>query len=162
MGYLLISFGGYLTFYDSVRRNILDSYTEVAAKDMVILAVEFGLCVSLLFSIPLNHFPLRRALTQLLGIEPTLWQHVTLTTAAVLSALALALCVPAITLIMAFFGATSAVTLVFILPGLLYIRLGPSQGVWHKLPAGVLAASGVVIGCVSVFNLIGHKLAPEG
>jgi amino acid permease len=154
--YLLVSFGGYLTFYDSVSRNILDSYMEVAAKDMVILGVELGFCISLLFSIPLNHFPMRRALTQLLDIEPTLMQHVALTTTALLAALVLALCIPAITFVMALFGATSAVSLVFILPGLLYIRLSPeSRGLQYKLPAGLLAATGVVVGCVSLAGLVG-------
>jgi len=73
---------------------------------------------------------------------------------AIGAVLFLAIVVPSITAVFGLIGATSSVSLVFIFPCSIYLRV--EEGDWkskHKIPAVVMLVLGCLIGVVSLFGV---------
>lgn len=156
--YFCVSIFGYLTFYDTTRNDILQSYTDNTAKDdWVIVFMSMALMISFDLSVPSIHFPFRKVLNEVLNLkqEVSLGMHMFLTCSVIGIALVLALAVPFITTVMSVFGATTSVSLVFLLPTSIYVKL--ERGPWlsmQKFPAVCMFLLGVFIGILSLGGII--------
>lgn len=156
--YFFVSIFGYLTFYDTIRNDVLQSYMGHAdgPAGVPILLMGFALMISFDLSIPTIHFPYRKALYEVLGLtQVSLPLHVFLTCSTIGLVLLLALSVPFITTVMSVFGATFSVSLVFLLPTAIYCKL--EKGPWHskeKLPALCMFVLGLAIGCISLTGIV--------
>eukprot|EP01064_Diplonema_japonicum_P007196 TRINITY_DN14894_c0_g2_i1.p1 TRINITY_DN14894_c0_g2~~TRINITY_DN14894_c0_g2_i1.p1 ORF type:complete len:520 (+),score=119.94 TRINITY_DN14894_c0_g2_i1:50-1609(+) len=129
---------GYLTFRGNVNQNLLKSYQDTEPSAPLDVSVRLGFMVAVLCSIPLLSFPWRRsadhiydAYRAIKGYEPApektgrdFWiTHILKTFVIILVMLVAALFVPHITTIFGAVGATSSVTLVFLLPASLYMKI---------------------------------------
>mmetsp|Transcript_4673 Transcript_4673/g.8592 ORF Transcript_4673/g.8592 Transcript_4673/m.8592 type:complete len:471 (+) Transcript_4673:106-1518(+) len=156
--YFFVSIFGYLTFYDNIRNDVLQSYMRHAdgPAGLPILLVGIALMISFDLSIPTIHFPYRKALYEVLGLtQVSLPLHVFLTCSTICLVLLLALSVPFITTVMSVFGATTSVSLVFLLPTSIYCKL--EKGPWNdrkKLPALCMFVCGAAIGCISLTGIV--------
>jgi len=160
--YLITALFGYLTFYGDIDNDILTSYIDYYDKsttpsaDALTVVVHVILCVSFIVTVPLINFPLRTAVEQLFFAEKEFsWiRHVVETLLAIGAVLFLAIVVPSITAVFGLIGATSSVSLVFIFPCSIYLRV--EEGDWkskHKIPAVVMLVLGCLIGVVSLFGV---------
>ncbi|XP_076859819.1 sodium-coupled neutral amino acid transporter 5b [Brachyhypopomus gauderio] len=127
--YLLTAIFGYLTFYASTEAELLHTYSKVDSLDILILCVRLAVLVAVTLTVPVVLFPIRRALTQLLFPEkPFHWcRHISIAVCLLIFVNLLVIFVPNIRDIFGIIGATSAPSLIFILPGLFYIRIVPKE-----------------------------------
>ncbi|XP_012681615.1 sodium-coupled neutral amino acid transporter 5b [Clupea harengus] len=127
--YLLTAIFGYLTFYGNVESELLHTYSKVDPMDTLILCVRLAVLVAVTLTVPVVLFPIRRALLQLLFPEkPFHWaRHISIAVCLLIVVNILVISVPNIRDIFGIIGATSAPSLIFILPGLFYIRIVPTE-----------------------------------
>uniref|UniRef100_A0A8B9RMG7 Solute carrier family 38 member 5b n=1 Tax=Astyanax mexicanus TaxID=7994 RepID=A0A8B9RMG7_ASTMX len=127
--YLLTAIFGYLTFYANTEAELLHTYSKVDPLDTLILCVRLAVLVAVTLTVPVVLFPIRRALLQLLFPEkPFHWlRHITIAVCLLFLVNLLVIFVPNIRDIFGIIGATSAPSLIFILPGLFYIRIVPKD-----------------------------------
>lgn len=127
--YLLTAIFGYLTFYANTEAELLHTYSKVDPLDTLILCVRLAVLVAVTLTVPVVLFPIRRALLQLLFPEkPFHWaRHISIALCLLFSVNLLVIFVPNIRDIFGIIGATSAPSLIFILPGLFYIRIVPNE-----------------------------------
>lgn len=127
--YLLTAIFGYLTFYANTEAELLHTYSKVDPLDTLILCVRLAVLVAVTLTVPVVLFPIRRALLQLLFPEkPFHWlRHITIAVCLLFVVNLLVIFVPNIRDIFGIIGATSAPSLIFILPGLFYIRIVPKD-----------------------------------
>ncbi|XP_076131721.1 sodium-coupled neutral amino acid transporter 5b isoform X1 [Alosa pseudoharengus] len=127
--YLLTAIFGYLTFYGNVEAELLHTYSKVDPMDTLILCVRLAVLVAVTLTVPVVLFPIRRALLQLLFPEkPFHWaRHIGIAVCLLFVVNLLVILVPNIRDIFGIIGATSAPSLIFILPGLFYIRIVPTE-----------------------------------
>eukprot|EP01063_Lacrimia_lanifica_P001701 TRINITY_DN1087_c0_g5_i1.p1 TRINITY_DN1087_c0_g5~~TRINITY_DN1087_c0_g5_i1.p1 ORF type:complete len:626 (+),score=234.43 TRINITY_DN1087_c0_g5_i1:83-1879(+) len=142
--YMLASIFGYLTFRDMTNSDLLINYGQVTSDehDGVSIFVRISFMFAVCMTIPLLVFPYRRAVENFIagvhklrtGVEPEpptgkwFWiRHVTMTFLIIFILLTLALFVDSISVIFAAVGSTSSVSLVFILPSALFIKLCLSE-----------------------------------
>ena len=99
-------------------------------KRQLVTAVRFGFCISILCTVPLILFPMRKALTELLFAgKPFSWaRHLALTAVLLAAKTGLAIALPGIHVVFAVVGATSSVMLVFVLPSTIYLHCVPADG----------------------------------
>uniref|UniRef100_A0A4W4FIQ7 Amino acid transporter transmembrane domain-containing protein n=1 Tax=Electrophorus electricus TaxID=8005 RepID=A0A4W4FIQ7_ELEEL len=124
--YLLTAIFGYLTFFEA---ELLHTYSKVDPLDTLILCVRLAVLVAVTLTVPVVLFPIRRALLQLLFPEkPFHWaRHIFIAVCLLFFVNLLVIFVPNIRDIFGIIGATSAPSLIFILPGLFYIRIVPKD-----------------------------------
>ena len=73
--YLWTALWGYFTFGENVQSELWLSYNEAVPGDPLVTAVRFGFCISILCTVPLILFPMRKALTELLFAgKPFSWR----------------------------------------------------------------------------------------
>uniref|UniRef100_A0A3B3QZ24 Solute carrier family 38 member 5a n=1 Tax=Paramormyrops kingsleyae TaxID=1676925 RepID=A0A3B3QZ24_9TELE len=127
--YLLAAIFGYLTFYDEVESELLYTYQKVSSADRLILGVRLAVLVAVVLTVPVVIFPIRTALLQLLAPNrPFNWvRHSSVAFGLLVLVNTLVIFVPNIKDIFGVIGATSAPSLIFILPGLFYIRIVPEN-----------------------------------
>ncbi|KAF5895255.1 sodium-coupled neutral amino acid transporter 3-like, partial [Clarias magur] len=127
--YLLTAIFGYLTFYASTETELLHTYSKVDSMDILILCVRLAVLVAVTLTVPVVLFPIRRALLQLIFPEkPFHWaRHISIAVCLLIAVNLLVIFVPNIRDIFGIIGATSAPSLIFILPGLFYIRIIPTD-----------------------------------
>ncbi|KAL7828361.1 hypothetical protein SRHO_G00319950 [Serrasalmus rhombeus] len=127
--YLLTAIFGYLTFYANTEAELLHTYSKVDPLDTLILCVRLAVLVAVTLTVPVVLFPIRRALLQLLFPEkPFHWvRHICIALCLLFLVNLLVIFVPNIRDIFGIIGATSAPSLIFILPGLFYIRIVPKD-----------------------------------
>ncbi|KAB5567455.1 hypothetical protein PHYPO_G00232970 [Pangasianodon hypophthalmus] len=125
--YLLTAIFGYLTFYGNTEPELLHTYSKVDPLDILILCVRVAVLVAVTLTVPVVLFPIRRALLQLIFPEkPFHWaRHISIAVGLLFAVNLLVIFVPNIRDIFGIIGATSAPSLIFILPGLFYIRIVP-------------------------------------
>ncbi|KAK2841082.1 hypothetical protein Q7C36_012661 [Tachysurus vachellii] len=125
--YLLTAVFGYLTFYGNTEPELLHTYSKVDPLDTLILCVRLAVLVAVTLTVPVVLFPIRRALLQLIFPEkPFHWaRHISIAVCLLIAVNLLVIFVPNIRDIFGIIGATSAPSLIFILPGLFYIRIVP-------------------------------------
>ncbi|XP_033636155.1 probable sodium-coupled neutral amino acid transporter 6 isoform X1 [Asterias rubens] len=131
MLYIVSALFGYLTFYGNVSSELLDGYTMTGSVDLVILIVRMAVCLAIVFTIPLIHYPARKALLMIVSTWLPLrdttfpWvRHFVSTAILITSVTCVAIFVPNLKAIFGVVGATASTSLVFILPSLFYLRLG--------------------------------------
>ncbi|KAI1892180.1 hypothetical protein AGOR_G00130670 [Albula goreensis] len=127
--YLLTAIFGYLTFYSNVEAELLHTYSKVDPLDKLVLCVRVAVLVAVTLTVPVVLFPIRRALLQLLFPEkPFHWaRHIGIAVTLLFLVNLLVIFVPNIRDIFGIIGATSAPSLIFILPGLFYLRIVPTD-----------------------------------
>uniref|UniRef100_A0A8C4HII7 Amino acid transporter transmembrane domain-containing protein n=1 Tax=Dicentrarchus labrax TaxID=13489 RepID=A0A8C4HII7_DICLA len=127
--YFLTAIFGYLTFYENTEAELLHTYSKVDPLDTLILCVRLAVLVAVTLTVPVVLFPIRRALLQLLFPgRPFHWlSHITIAVCLLFAVNLLVILVPNIRDIFGITGATTAPSLIFILPGLFYIRIIPTN-----------------------------------
>ncbi|XP_077474083.1 sodium-coupled neutral amino acid transporter 3-like [Stigmatopora argus] len=127
--YFLTATFGYLTFYENTEAELLHTYSKVDPLDTLILCVRFAVLIAVTLTVPVVLFPIRRALQQLLFPgKPFHWvRHIVIAMCLLFVVNLLVILVPNIRDIFGIIGATTAPSLIFILPGLFYIRIIPTE-----------------------------------
>ncbi|KAK2898080.1 sodium-coupled neutral amino acid transporter 5b [Channa argus] len=127
--YFFTAIFGYLTFYDNTEPELLHTYSKADPLDTLILCVRLAVLVAVTLTVPVVLFPIRRALTQLLFPgRPFHWlRHIAIAVVLLFAVNLLVIFVPNIRDIFGITGATTAPSLIFILPGLFYIRIIPTD-----------------------------------
>ncbi|XP_034731730.1 sodium-coupled neutral amino acid transporter 5b [Etheostoma cragini] len=127
--YFLTATFGYLTFYGNTEAELLHTYSKVDPLDTLILCVRLAVLVAVTLTVPVVLFPIRRALLQLLFPgKPFHWlRHIAIALCLLSVVNLLVILVPNIRDIFGITGATTAPCLIFILPGLFYIRIVPTD-----------------------------------
>ncbi|XP_077185573.1 sodium-coupled neutral amino acid transporter 5 [Paroedura picta] len=127
--YLLTAVFGYLTFYGNVEAEMLHTYIKVDPLDRLILSVRLAVLLAVTLTVPVVLFPIRRAIQQLLFPKKDFsWsRHIAIATCLLVLVNILVIFVPNIKDIFGVIGATSAPSLIFILPSIFYIRLVPNE-----------------------------------
>uniref|UniRef100_A0A146P5Q7 Solute carrier family 38 member 5 n=1 Tax=Fundulus heteroclitus TaxID=8078 RepID=A0A146P5Q7_FUNHE len=127
--YLLTALFGYLTFYAGVEAELLHTYSLVDPLDVLILCVRLAVLVAVTLTVPVVLFPIRRALLQIFFPEkPFHWaRHFVIAFCLIFVVNLLVIFVPSIKDIFGVIGATSAPSLIFILPAIFYIRIVPED-----------------------------------
>ncbi|KAM4610236.1 sodium-coupled neutral amino acid transporter 3-like isoform 1-T2 [Polymixia lowei] len=127
--YLLTALFGYLTFYGAVESELLHTYSQVDPLDTLILCVRLAVLVAVTLTVPVVLFPIRRAVLQILFPDkPFHWaRHICIAICLIFIVNLLVIFVPSIRDIFGLIGATSAPSLIFILPGIFYIRIVPEE-----------------------------------
>ncbi|KAK7878459.1 hypothetical protein WMY93_030996 [Mugilogobius chulae] len=104
-------------------------YIRVDPLDVLILCVRLAVLVAVTLTVPVVLFPIRRAIQQILFPEkPFHWvRHILIAFSLIFLVNLLVIFVPSIRDIFGIIGATSAPSLIFILPGIFYIRIIPKE-----------------------------------
>uniref|UniRef100_A0A3Q3MKV0 Sodium-coupled neutral amino acid transporter 3-like n=1 Tax=Mastacembelus armatus TaxID=205130 RepID=A0A3Q3MKV0_9TELE len=150
---------GYLTFYGE-STELLHTYSMVDPLDTLILCVRLAVLVAVTLTVPVVLFPIRRALQQLLFPgKPFHWlRHITIAVTLLFAVNLLVILVPNIRDIFGISGATTAPSLIFILPGLFYIRIIPSDqepmSSRPKIQAACFAALGFIFMTMSLTFIV--------
>ncbi|XP_056278186.1 sodium-coupled neutral amino acid transporter 3-like isoform X3 [Pseudoliparis swirei] len=158
--YLLTALFGYLTFYGAVEPELLHTYSRVGKLDVLVLCVRVAVLIAVTLTVPVVLFPIRRALLQILFPEkPFSWfVHIGIAFCLIFVVNLLVIFVPSIRDIFGLIGATSAPCLIFILPGVFYIRIVPEEQEAllsrPKIQAACFAALGVLFMIMSLSFII--------
>ncbi|XP_069772374.1 probable sodium-coupled neutral amino acid transporter 6 isoform X2 [Narcine bancroftii] len=123
--YMVSALFGYLTFYEKVDSQLLHTYSRYLPHDAIIMSVRLCLLFSVLLTVPLIHFPARKSLMLLCFSNlPFSWfHHVIVTLAIQILIVLLAMYVPNLQNIFGVVGSTTSSTLLFIYPGLFYLKI---------------------------------------
>ena len=123
--YAWVATFGYLTFGSRVEEDVWASYE--LQSDAFVGIVRLGFFFSVLCTVPLILFPLRMSILALACADaPFRWfTHVAIAAAVVAGTSAVAIFVPSIKTVFSLVGATSSITLIFLLPAAIYLRCGP-------------------------------------
>ncbi|XP_039534294.1 sodium-coupled neutral amino acid transporter 3 isoform X1 [Pimephales promelas] len=155
--YLLTAIFGYLTFYAKVQSELLEMYSKT---DTLMLCVRLAVLVAVTLTVPVVLFPIRRAVLQLLFPDkPFSWvRHISIAVCLLFVVNLLVIFVPNIRDIFGFIGATSAPSLIFILPGIFYICIVPKEQEplksRPKIQAMVFVALGFIFMIMSITFII--------
>ncbi|KAL3974768.1 DnaJ-like proiein [Sarotherodon galilaeus] len=158
--YLLTALFGYLTFYGAVESELLHTYIRVDPLDVLILCVRLAVLVAVTLTVPVVLFPIRKALLQILFADkPFHWvRHIGIAFGLLFVVNLLVILVPSIRDIFGIIGATSAPSLIFILPAIFYIRIVPEDQEplcsRSKIQAACFAALGFVFMVMSLSFII--------
>ncbi|XP_062975571.1 sodium-coupled neutral amino acid transporter 5 [Elgaria multicarinata webbii] len=158
--YLLTAIFGYLTFYGSVEAEMLHTYIRVDPMDKLILCVRLAVLLAVTLTVPVVLFPIRRAIHQLLFHKKDFsWlRHVAIACCLLVTVNLLVIFVPNIKDIFGVIGATSAPSLIFILPSIFYIRIVPNDKEpllsRSKIQAACFAALGFIFMVMSLSFII--------
>lgn len=158
--YLLTALFGYLTFFGAVESELLHTYIRVDPLDVLVLCVRLAVLVAVTLTVPVVLFPIRRALLQILFPDkPFRWSiHIGIAFCLLFLVNLLVIFVPSIRDIFGLIGATSAPSLIFILPGIFYIRIVPEDQEpllsRPKIQAACFAALGFIFMIMSLSFII--------
>ncbi|XP_021034930.1 probable sodium-coupled neutral amino acid transporter 6 [Mus caroli] len=155
--YFVSALFGYLTFYDKVESELLQGYSKYLPHDVIVMAVKLCILFAVLLTVPLIHFPARKALMMILFSNyPFSWIRHSLTTAALNTIIVvLAIYVPDIRNVFGVVGASTSTCLIFVFPGLFYLKLSREDFLsWKKLGALFLLLTGAVVGSFSLVLII--------
>lgn len=155
--YFVSALFGYLTFYDKVESELLQGYSKYLPHDVIVMAVKLCILFAVLLTVPLIHFPARKALMMILFSNyPFSWIRHSLTTAALNAIIVvLAIYVPDIRNVFGVVGASTSTCLIFVFPGLFYLKLSREDFLsWKKLGALFLLLTGAVVGSFSLVLII--------
>ncbi|XP_075782474.1 solute carrier family 38 member 6 isoform X2 [Pelodiscus sinensis] len=155
--YFVSALFGYLTFYDKVDSELLQGYTRYLPHDIIIMTVRLGMLFAVILTVPLIHFPARKAVMMLFFSHlPTSWIcHILVTLALNAIIVLFALYVPDIRNVFGLVGSTTSTCLLFVYPGLFYLKLSREDFVSRqKLGAFSLFIFGIFVGLVSLGLII--------
>ncbi|KAM3861436.1 sodium-coupled neutral amino acid transporter 3-like [Diretmus argenteus] len=144
--YLLTAMFAYLTFFAAVESELLHTYSQVDPLDTLILCVRLAVLAVTLTG-PVVLFPIRRAILQILFPDKPF--HICFAIVLLFIVNLLVIFMPSIRDIFGLIGATSAPSLIFILPGVFYIRIVPEEQEplmsRPKIQAACFAALGFIL-----------------
>ncbi|XP_002124206.2 putative sodium-coupled neutral amino acid transporter 6 [Ciona intestinalis] len=152
--YSLASLFGYLTFYNWMEAEMLLMYSYVDASDVMTLIVRLTVLIAVVLTVPLTHFPARKALTFLIfpNRDFSWWIHIGIMTFLLSLINLLVIFVPSIREVFGIIGATASTMLVFILPCLFFLKIDPRP---MKSAKKISAAVMMVVGlCLMTESLI--------
>ncbi|XP_060913708.1 sodium-coupled neutral amino acid transporter 3-like [Labrus mixtus] len=158
--YLLTALFGYLTFFGAVESELLHTYNRAGALDVHVLCVRLAVLVAVTLTVPVVLFPIRRALLQIFfPNKPFHWAiHIGIALGLIFIVNLLVIFVPSIRDIFGIIGATSAPSLIFILPGIFYVRIIPEEQEpllsRPKIQAALFAALGFIFMVMSLSFII--------
>ncbi|XP_045144134.1 probable sodium-coupled neutral amino acid transporter 6 isoform X2 [Echinops telfairi] len=155
--YFVAALFGYLTFYDKVESELLRGYSKYLPHDVAVMAVKLCILSAVLLTVPLIHFPARKALMMILFSNfPFSWiRHSLVTLALNIIIVLLAIYVPDIRNVFGVVGASTSTCLIFVFPGLFYLKLSREDFFsWKKLGACALLIVGILIGTFSLALII--------
>ncbi|KAM7411038.1 hypothetical protein PAMA_021156 [Pampus argenteus] len=158
--YFFTAIFGYLTFFGNTEAELLHTYSKVDPLDTLILCVRLAVLVAVTLTVPVVLFPIRRALLQLLFPgRPFHWlRHIIIALCLLFAVNLLVILVPNIRDIFGITGATTAPSLIFILPGLFYIRIIPTEreplNSRPKIQAACFTALGFIFMTMSVTFIV--------
>ncbi|XP_040416497.1 probable sodium-coupled neutral amino acid transporter 6 [Cygnus olor] len=155
--YFMSALFGYLTFYDKVDSELLQSYNKYLPHDTVILTVKLAVLFAVLLTVPLIHFPARKAVLMLFFSHiPVSWIcHIFVTLALNTIVVLFAMYVPDIKNMFGVVGSTTSTCLLFIYPGLFYLKLSREDFLSpQKLGACALVIFGICVGLLSLVLII--------
>ncbi|XP_058500058.1 sodium-coupled neutral amino acid transporter 3-like isoform X1 [Solea solea] len=165
--YLMTAVFGYLTFYGGVESELLHTYSRLGPRDVLILCVRLAVLVAVTLTVPVVLFPIRRALLQILFPDkPFHWaRHILIAFCLIFLVNLLVIFVPSIRDIFGIIGATSAPSLIFILPGIFYVRIVPNEQEplmsRPKIQAACFAALGFIFMVMSLSFIITDWVSGE-
>ncbi|XP_045666324.1 probable sodium-coupled neutral amino acid transporter 6 isoform X2 [Ursus americanus] len=155
--YFISALFGYLTFYDKVASELLEGYSTYLPHDVVVMTVKLCILFAVLLTVPLIHFPARKALMMMFFSNfPFSWtRHSLITLALNIIIVLLALYVPDIKNVFGIVGSSTSTCLIFVFPGLFYLKLSREDFLsWKKLGAFVLLIFGILVGNFSLALII--------
>nr|XP_038036037.1 probable sodium-coupled neutral amino acid transporter 6 [Anas platyrhynchos] len=155
--YFMSALFGYLTFYDKVDSELLQSYNKYLPHDTVILTVKLAILFAVLLTVPLIHFPARKAVLMLFFSHlPVSWIcHIFVTLALNTIVVLFAMYVPDIKNMFGVVGSTTSTCLLFVYPGLFYLKLSREDFLSpQKLGACALVIFGICVGLLSLVLII--------
>ncbi|XP_077092833.1 putative sodium-coupled neutral amino acid transporter 6 isoform X1 [Siphateles boraxobius] len=155
--YLISALFGYLTFYTHVESELLLGYDTYLPRDVLVMSVRLAILLAVLLTVPLIHFPARKALLMLCKREREFsWLSHSLSCIFILTlVLLLAIFVPDIRNVFGVVGSTTSTCLLFVYPGMFYLRIS-SEPIRSLNSAGAvfLLVIGLVVGVLSLCVII--------
>uniref|UniRef100_A0A8C0FIF7 Solute carrier family 38 member 6 n=1 Tax=Bubo bubo TaxID=30461 RepID=A0A8C0FIF7_BUBBB len=123
--YFMSALFGYLTFYDKVDSELLQGYSRYLPHDTVIMTVKVAILFAVLLTVPLIHFPARKAVLMVFFSHlPVSWIcHILVTLTLNTIVVLFAMYVPDIKNVFGVVGSTTSTCLLFVYPGLFYLKL---------------------------------------
>ncbi|XP_060118853.1 probable sodium-coupled neutral amino acid transporter 6 [Heteronotia binoei] len=155
--YLLSALFGYLTFYDRVDSELLQGYSRYLPHDTIITTVKIGILLAVVLTVPLIHFPARKAIMMVFfsHLPFSIIRHIGVTLVLNTTVVLLAMYVPDIKLMFGVVGSTTSTCLLFVYPGLFYLKLSTEDFVSRqKLGACTLLVFGLLVGLFSLVLII--------
>uniref|UniRef100_A0A1A7WAG6 Solute carrier family 38, member 6 n=1 Tax=Iconisemion striatum TaxID=60296 RepID=A0A1A7WAG6_9TELE len=155
--YFISALFGYLTFYGHVKSELLLGYDSYLLGDIMVMSVRVAILLSVLLTVPLIHFPARKAVILLLfGGRSFCWRIHIISTLIILSVvLMLAIFVPDIRNVFGIVGSTTSTCLLFIFPGIFYLKISSSSlKSVDSVGAFLLVIFGVMMGVISLSTII--------
>uniref|UniRef100_A0A3B1IPZ0 Solute carrier family 38 member 6 n=1 Tax=Astyanax mexicanus TaxID=7994 RepID=A0A3B1IPZ0_ASTMX len=155
--YLVSALFGYLTFYAQVESQLLLGYDAYLPHDVLVTVVRLFILLAVLLTVPLIHFPARKAVLMLfLGERRFSWiAHCLSTFLLLLVVVLLAEYVPDIRNVFGVVGSTTSTCLLFVYPGLFYLRINSHDiRSCSSTKAGALVVFGVFVGLLSLCIII--------
>uniref|UniRef100_A0A8C2FBG7 Solute carrier family 38 member 6 n=1 Tax=Cyprinus carpio TaxID=7962 RepID=A0A8C2FBG7_CYPCA len=155
--YLISALFGYLTFYTHVESELLLGYDTYLPRDVVVMSVRIAILLAVLLTVPLIHFPARKAVLMLCrGDREFSWLSHALSCFFILTfVLLLAIFVPDIRNVFGVVGSTTSTCLLFVYPGMFYLRIS-SEPMRSLSSAGavLLMVIGLFVGVLSLCVII--------
>ncbi|XP_060781136.1 probable sodium-coupled neutral amino acid transporter 6 isoform X2 [Neoarius graeffei] len=155
--YLVSALFGYLTFYGRVDSELLRGYDVSLPHDVLVMLVRLAILLAVLLTLPLIHFPARKAvLTLIRGETHFSWlSHCVSTFVLLLITELLAIYVPDIMNVFGVVGSTTSTCLLFVYPGLFYLRVSNDHiRSYSSIGAIALVVFGVFVGLLSLCVVI--------
>ncbi|KAI5108374.1 putative sodium-coupled neutral amino acid transporter 6 [Silurus meridionalis] len=155
--YLVSALFGYLTFYGQVDSELLRGYDVYLPHDVLVMSVRLAILLAVLLTVPLIHFPARKAmLTLFRGERPFSWlSHCVSTFVLIIIIELLAIYVPDIRNVFGVVGSTTSTCLLFVYPALFYLRVNNDRTRNSKFIGAVaLMVFGVFVGLLSLSVII--------
>ncbi|XP_044535037.1 sodium-coupled neutral amino acid transporter 1-like, partial [Gracilinanus agilis] len=147
--YLTSSVFGYLTFYDHVHPNLLNTYH---GEDSFILLVRMAVSLAIIFTVPMLYITSRNSLNQMVEERGFNFPERMLIAAVTLSlCVLLVILIPSLKDIFGVLGATTANMMIFIIPSILFFKVANSKNDRYsrKLVAFFLL-SGIIISLFTI------------
>lgn len=155
--YLISALFGYLTFYSHVGSELLLAYNTYLPRDILVMSVRLAILLAVLLTVPLIHFPARKAVLMLCrGEREFSWLSHTLSCFFILTlVLLLAIFVPDIKNVFGVVGSTTSTCLLFVYPGMFFLRISsePIRS-FNSVGAVFLLVIGLVVGVLSLSVII--------
>ncbi|CAG5866448.1 unnamed protein product [Menidia menidia] len=155
--YFISALFGYLTFYSHVDSELLLGYDTYLPRDIMVMTVRLAILLAVLLTVPLIHFPARKAVILLLyGGRNISWLiHIISTLIILTVVLILAIFVPDISNVFGVVGSTMSSCLLFVFPGIFYLKISgqPLRSV-DSIGAIFLVVFGLIMGVISLCVII--------
>ncbi|XP_066489790.1 sodium-coupled neutral amino acid symporter 1 [Tiliqua scincoides] len=149
--YFLTAIFGYLTFYETVKSDLLHKYQS--KDDILILTVRVAVIVAVILTVPVLFFTVRSSLFELARkTKYNLCHHIVVTLVLLVIINLLVIFIPSMKDIFGVVGVTSANMLIFILPSSLYLKITHQDGskLIQRIWASLFLALGVLFSLVSI------------